>query len=220
MSCRHEVYEEGENLKWLKGKIPVPEVYFNFYYDGMYYLVMEKCGKYMFQETLKPENLQEELIRFGQWIRLFHEIDPQGLPYNHDLRHKMNHVRENVKHHLVRTQYFERELQGRSGQQLYDQMMALYPFEEDYVLCHGDVSMPNIMVDDQQAYFIDVMGMGVVDRHLDLAIAFRTIRYNVEMMHLTWKQEYLKWFLKGYGKEDVDSSKVTFFILLDELTNG
>lgn len=220
MSARHEVYEEGENLRWLKNKISVPEIYFNFYHEGKYYLVMEKCGQMMFQDRLSLEHLREDLMYFGRLIRSFHNIDPHGLPYDHCLQHKLDHVRNNVLHDLVRTQYFERELQGRSGQQLYDQMMKLYPFEEDLVLCHGDASMPNIMVDDQRAYFIDVTGMGIVDRHLDLAIAFRTIRYNIEAMHLTWHLKYLTWFMEGYGKEKVDPSKIEFFILLDELTNG
>ena len=39
-SKRIEVYEEGVIYTWLKGKLPVPDVYVNIEVDGIYYLIV------------------------------------------------------------------------------------------------------------------------------------------------------------------------------------
>ena len=100
-------------------------------------------------------------------------------------------------------------------------MMLLYPQEFDLVLCHGDVCMPNFMIENGKVTgWIDVVGCGVNDRYLDVAIALRTLRFNFQAMHQEFTKERMQLFLKTYGLNKLDMKKIEFYILLDEMTNN
>lgn len=220
-SSRYEVYKEGEILKWLEGKIEVPKVYFNIEQEGVYYLVMEMLPGQMGQYGFKQLGTKEMVVYYANLIKKWHSIDYHNfLPVN-TLEDKIAHVKYNVEHGLVKTQYFERELQGKTGQMVYDLMISCYPKSFDLVLCHGDVCMPNFMMENGHLTgWIDVVGCGVNDRYLDIAIALRTLRYNFEWLNMTFSKEYQDLFLKTYGIQELDMNKVKFYICLDELTNG
>ena len=220
-SSRKEVFKEARILKWLEGKIKVPKVYYEIEEDGIYYLLMEmlpgRMGQYGFEEM----SIEEMIILYANEIKKWHQINYHDFPHINTLEDKINHVTYNLQHDLVKIQYFERELQGKTGQGVYDAMMACYPKKFDNVLCHGDVCMPNFMIKDGQITgWIDVIGCGVNDRYLDLSIALRTLRCNIEGIHQTFTQEHIDLFLKTYGIEHLDMDKVKFYIYLDELTNG
>lgn len=220
-SKRKEVHQEGLILKWLEGKVKVPLVYLNIEINGVYYLVMEKLKGQMGQEGFKQLGIERMIEYYAKLIKQFHQIDYSDFFDYNTLDVKLKHTQYNVKHHLVKTQYFERELQGKSAQEVYDLMMSLMPKDFDLVLCHGDVCMPNFLIDHGKlSGWIDVIGCGVNDRHLDLAIALRTLRYNLEAMGLTLTKDYKQLFIKSYGIDVLDENKIKFYILLDELTNG
>lgn len=220
-SKRKEVNKEAQILLWLQDKIKVPEVYFNLYEEGIYYLVMEMLPGQMGQYGFEQMPVEDMIILYANEIKKWHQIDPTGfLPVN-TLKDKIAHVKENMKQGLVKTQYFERELQGKTDREVYDLMMHYYPKSFDLVLCHGDVCMPNFMIKDKEVTgWIDVVGCGVNDRYLDIAIALRTLRFNFEFFNIEFKEEYIQLFLKTYGIHKLDMDKVKFYIFLDELTNG
>ena len=80
----------------------------------------------------------------------------------------------------------------------------------------------NFMVDDalNLTAILDVSGAGINDRHLDLAIGLRTLRYNFELKNETLTQKDIQLFLETYGLKHIDMNIITFYILIDELTNG
>lgn len=218
MSSRKEVYEEGVNYQWLQNKIKVPKIYFNVQEDGMYYLVMEKLPGVMFQELFQQYDTKEVVELYAKLLKEFHAIDYHGLPYQHSLTDKLLEAKYNVEHHLVRTQYFEREFQGKNAKHLYQRLCNIKVEESDLVLCHGDVCMPNIIMDQKElSGFIDISGIGVLDRYYDIAIALRTLRYNFELYHLDFNEEMISIFCKCYGMEVLDVQKLEYYILLDEL---
>lgn len=220
ISKRKEVLHEGKNLCWLRQYIKVPKVYQMGQIEDLYYTIMEKLPGTMFQELFNEYTCQEVVRLYATLIKQFHAIDYQGLPYNHSLEEKMNKVKYTVAHHEAKEEYFERELRHLSGQQVYDLLLSYQSEEADLVLCHGDVCMPNIMMEGTSlSGFIDVVGIGINDYHLDIAIALRTLRYNFELYGHTFSKEYQELFLQTYGRT-IDSKKITFYILLDELTNG
>lgn len=220
-SKRKEVHKEALILKWLNGYIQVPHVYFDFQEDGIYYLVMEMLpgvmGQYGFNQLSEDEMIKLYALEIKKW----HQIQIENFPNVNTLQEKLEHVRNNVEKHLVKTQYFEREYQGKTPEELYQKMMLLYPREFDLVLCHGDVCMPNFMIENGKVTgWIDVIGCGVNDRYLDVAIALRTLRFNFEAMHQEFTKERMQLFLKTYGLNKLDMKKLEFYILLDEMTNN
>lgn len=220
ISTRKEVLEEGKNLIWLKNQIAVPKVYDLGCEYGYYYIIMEKLSGTMFQELFLKYPLETIVKQYALLIKQFHQIDYIGLPYNHSLESKLKAVKENVQTNKVKEQYFEREFKHLHANQMYELLLQNQIIEEDLVLCHGDVCMPNIMMNGLAlSGFIDVMNMGVCDRYLDIAIALRTLRYNFELYGYVFTKDYQDLFCKTYGISECNQQKILFYILLDELSN-
>lgn len=220
-SNREEVYKEGLIFEWLQNKIKVPEIYFNLKIEDTYYLIMEMLPGQMGQYGFEQLGVKEMVIYYANLIKEWHQIDYSDFLNVNTLQDKLNHAKYNVEHNLVKTQYFERELREKTGEEVYTLMMNSYPKTFDLVLCHGDVCMPNFMMSNGKLTgWIDVVGCGVNDRYLDIAIALRTLRFNFEWMNLNFSEEYQQLFLETYGISDLDLEKVKFYICLDELTNG
>ncbi len=218
ISNKVEVYHEGENFKWLKDYVKVPKVYFNELIDDKYYLVMEKLPGVMFQELFESIPLGELVIKYAKLLKQFHEINYQGLPFNHDLNHKIDKAHHRVITNQIKTEYFENEIKDFTGKQVYDLMIKNMPAEEDLVLCHGDVCLPNIMMDKNSlSGFIDIDGIGVCDRYLDIAIALRSLRYNFKLYGHNFEHQYIELFKETYGIKEPDCNKIKFYFLLDEL---
>lgn len=220
-SSRKEVYEEGMIYQWLKDKLPVPEVYFNEKIGDIYYLIVSLVEGEMLSETFQTMTKKECLIEYGKLLSKIHQVNTKNFPFQHGKSYKMEKVKQTVCNHEVKTQYFERELQGKDPKQLWDYLLKHQNFDEDLVFSHGDVCFPNFIYKNHQLQaVIDVSGAGINDRHLDLAIALRTLRYNFEMIGGTLTQEDIQIFLESYGYKKVDMDKITFYIVLDEMTNG
>lgn len=213
-----DVIEEAKNFEWLQQYTKVPKIYATGCIEKKYYIVMEKLPGVMFQEVFATMPLHEIVVQYACLLKQFHQIDYRGIPYNHDLQYKLKVVKENIKTNKVRPQYFERELQQMDSQSMYHKMLE-YKREEELVLCHGDFCFPNIIIDNGElSGYVDIMGLGVCDRYLDVAIAMRSLRYNFELYGHVFTEQYQTLFLNTYGIEKIDMDKVIFYILLDELT--
>lgn len=218
---RIEVYEEGIIYEWLKGKLPVPKVYFNQKIGDTYYLVTELVAGTMLSDTSLSLSKQETLTLYGRLLRKIHEVDVSDFPCDHGRAYKLAKVKKIVTNNEVKTQYFERELQGQEPHDLYQYLVSHQNFKEDLVFCHGDVCFPNFIYRDAKlAAVIDVSGAGINDRHLDLAIGLRTLRYNFELIGQQLTKQDIAFFLDAYGIQKLDMEKIKFYIILDELTNG
>lgn len=216
-SNRIEVYKEGKIYEWFKGKMPVPEVYFNECIEGIYYLVVQMIDGEMLSQTFQKWTKHQTIQFYATLLSQIHQLDPEGFPFRHDLSYRLN----KIKVEEAKTQYFERELQGKNPQEMYDYLISHQDFKKDLVVCHGDVCFPNFMMkDDKLASIIDVSGAGVEDRYLDIAIALRTLRFNFEMINESLTQEDVSDFCFIYGLKTLDEFKLKYYIYLDELTNG
>lgn len=219
-SSRPEVYEEAKIYQWLKGKLPVPEVLFCEQIDGVNYLLVSYEKGVMMQDDIFSDGKEKGIILYAQLIAEIHRVDPAGFPFRHDLAYKLNKVRETVAKHEAKTQYFEREFKNWSPEKMLERLESLNGFNEDLVFCHGDVCMPNFLYDHHQlSAVLDVSGAGINDRYLDLAIAIRTLRYNLEAINQTMTKQDVKLFLDTYGYP-FDKQRFEFYLILDELMNG
>ena len=216
-SNRIEVYKEGKIYEWFKGKMPVPEVYFNECIDNVYYLVVEMMEGEMLSQTFQKWTKKQTIEFYANLLKSIHSLDINNFPFNHDLDYRLNKIVVSE----AKTQYFERELKGKDPQEMYDFIQKNKHFEKDLVVCHGDVCFPNFMMkNDELAALIDVSGAGIEDRYLDIAIALRTLRYNFEMIQDNLTNEDISYFCMCYGLEKLDEFKLKYYIYLDELTNG
>lgn len=221
ISSRDEVRFEGENLQWLFNQVRVPKIYEIGKIENQNYLIMEKLPGRMLQEAFVDWKVEDVICEYARAIRRFHEIPLGKIPHNHGVEQKIQEAKENIDKKVVKTQYFEPEFQNMSALEVYQLMLQYRPKEEDIVISHGDVCMPNMILNENaEIGYIDVVQMGTNDRHLDIAIGLRSLRYNLALYSYELTKEYIDLFKKAYGIEKLDRDKIMFYILLDELTNG
>lgn len=97
------------------------------------------------------------------------------------------------------------------------ELAATRPADEDPVVCHGDLCVPNVLFDpDTYALtgVVDVGRLGVADRWVDLAIATRSLTNDLNPQYGPWAADR---FLTRYGVSP-DPARIAFYRLLDELS--
>jgi aminoglycoside phosphotransferase len=87
---------------------------------------------------------------------------------------------------------------------------------DDLVVCHGDACLPNFLVDPgsfEVTGMIDVHRLGVADRHLDLALATRSMTDT--SLNPAYGAGAAETMLAAYGVQ-ADPWRLDFYRLLDE----
>ncbi len=85
------------------------------------------------------------------------------------------------------------------------------PTQEDLVVTHGDACLPNFIMNGEWLEgIIDVGRAGIADRHADLALAWRSLKSNLN-------ETYAEQFLELYGLGQIDRTKLEYYCMLDEL---
>ncbi len=92
-----------------------------------------------------------------------------------------------------------------------DKLIQCKPNSEDIVFTHGDYCLPNIIIDNEgNIGFIDLGRSGNADKYQDIALAIRSIKYNLQ------NDKWVRLFVNTYGIETIDNNKLEYYILLDE----
>ncbi|WP_329249731.1 aminoglycoside 3'-phosphotransferase [Actinoallomurus sp. NBC_01490] len=107
------------------------------------------------------------------------------------------------------------ERRGWTRERLVAELLATRPREEDLAVCHGDLCVPNVLLDPetcQVSGVIDTDRLGVADRWNDLAIVTRSLTADCNPQYGPWAAER---FLDRYGVAP-DPQKIAFYRLLDE----
>ncbi|AGZ44190.1 APH(3') family aminoglycoside O-phosphotransferase [Actinoplanes friuliensis] len=108
------------------------------------------------------------------------------------------------------------ERAGWTRDELVAQLHATRPVQEDLVVCHGDLCLPNVVLDregSQVTGLIDVGRLGVADRWTDLALMTRSLSDpGLNPGYGPWAADR---FLTRYGIAP-DPAKNDFYRLLDE----
>ena len=104
------------------------------------------------------------------------------------------------------------ERTGWTRDQLVARLLETRPADEDLAVCHGDLCLPNVLLDPETyevTGLIDAGRLGVADRWADLALATRSMAYELNPPYDAGR------FLARYGIEP-DPAKTAFYRLLDE----
>lgn len=107
------------------------------------------------------------------------------------------------------------ERRGWSRDELVVRLVATRPRREDLVVCHGDLCLPNVLLDPvtcEVSGVIDAGRLGVADRWVDLAIATRSLTSRLNPQYGGGMADR---YLARYGVLP-DRSKIEFYRLLDE----
>lgn len=217
-STYYHLSYEKEVLCWLKGKVKVPEL--EFYLSNMdaEYLVMSSINGMMLSS---PEAFEVEprrtIKRFGENLKELHDIDINNCPFTQCLETKLAIATENVSNRRVDREDFLPEFKKYSPEEMLNCLKDNQP-EQQQVFTHGDYTLPNLILDEEKIGFIDLGLSGISDPYLDLAVAVKSIRMNVnlyQMNHIL--DELMKIFYVSYGLTKVDEKKIAYYLMLDDL---
>lgn len=161
---------------------------------------------------LDPPDVAELL---GTTLRAVHSLPVDACPFDATPAALVAAAGERVaaglvdpsKFHAANQRYSPHELLGHAKA-----LLAADPEGADRVVVHGDFSVGNVIVRPDTRTVtgvVDWAGLGVGDRHLDLATAARSL-----VTH--FGGECLPRFLAAYGFDDPDPLRLEFYSLLDQ----
>lgn len=203
--------QERERLRWLTGRVPVPGVVGYEQEEGTEFLAMTRVPGIPMSDpdaTLHPQRMVTLLARA---LREMHALPLRDCPFRETLDVRLHAAREHVLNGVIDAGDFDEARLGRTPHSIFNELVRTRPIHEDLVVTHGDACLPNFIVNGEFVEgLIDVGRAGIADRHMDLALAWRSARSNLG-------PEYAGQLLDEYGRALVDEDKLAYFLLLDEL---
>ena len=208
-------------MQWLEGKLPAPRVLYTEVKDGIRYLVMSKVKGRMACDPYYMTRPKELLKLLADSLKLLWSVDISDCPRVWDLETELAEARYNVEHNKICMDKMEPTTFGEGGfKDPYDLLnwLETHQPECDPVFSHGDMCLPNVLFENGKVSgFIDLGDAGIGDRWRDIALCYRSLRWNSDG---TFGSVY-----EGVNKDDLfalldvepDWDKLRYYILLDEL---
>lgn len=164
---------EHQMLRWLQGRLPVPEIIEEAFVNGTRCLLMTRVpGKYLCDaEILDDQGRLAELVAEG--LRRMWAVDIAHCPTDRSLDQRFREIEAGIRQGAITLeQARQAETYGAGGfespAQLFEWLVKHRPKEEK-VLSHGDYCLPNIFCDaNGLTGLIDLGCAGVADRWVDI----------------------------------------------------
>ncbi len=217
-----EAVHELRAMEWLQGRIAVPKVLAHAYAEGKSYLLMSKMKGRMACSEYYLEHFRLLVEILARALEKLWEVPISDCPLDCSLDQKLRAAEFRVTHNLVDCSLVEPETFGPGGfqnpQELLQWLKDHRP-EEEPVLSHGDFCLPNLFVqEDGSVSFIDLGRCGAADKWQDLALCFRSLRWNSQGEYggKIYPENDPLLLFKKLGMEP-DREKLRYYTLLDEL---
>jgi aminoglycoside phosphotransferase len=208
-SSKFSLLQEKLRLDWLKNKLPVPEVLmFAEDENNEYLLLSEISGVPAIDDSLK-NNIPHIIEQLVNGLKMIHQLPIEKCPFDTQLDDKIEVARERMMKGLVEEEDFDDERQGRTAEDVFEELIATEPPDEDLVFTHGDYCVPNVILENGKlSGFVDWAEAGIADRFQDIALLSRSVWNN-------FGRKYEESVFEIYGIEP-DWKKIHFYRLLDE----
>ncbi|WP_017555865.1 APH(3') family aminoglycoside O-phosphotransferase [Nocardiopsis baichengensis] len=208
---------EAERAEWLRSQgVAAPEPVESGEDDGTGWLVSRAVpGRPVSGEW--PAHLRAPVVAaFARLARRLHDLPAAECPFERGLDHTVPQARERVRRNLVEAGDFDAERAGTAPEQALAELERTAPSEPgpDRVVCHGDLTPDNALVDPATLEWtgvVDTGRLGRADRHLDLAVALRDLDGAP-----AWGPNFARAFAHHYGDHLIDPDRLAFYRLLDE----
>jgi kanamycin kinase len=162
---------EAERLVWLAAQgIPVPKV---LDADQTFLLTREVAGRTA-ADDWPAESRPRVVEALARVTRDLHALELEDCPFDRRLEVSIPAAMEAQ----VDLADLDPERRGWSRERLVAELLSQRPEREDLVVCHGDLCLPNVLLDPDSfavAGLIDTGRLGIADRWTDLAIATRSL---------------------------------------------
>lgn len=205
-STTYSVRREADIMKWLLGKLNVPNVIESGEVNDEEFLIMSEITGNHIDDYIKEPELYVSYL--AKAIHLLQKVGILECPFSSNVDMRLAELDFLLNNNLadVNTSNWEKTTEFNSPQELYKWLCDNKPSEE-YVFTHGDIGA-NLFVKNGEIFFYDLARMGIADRWVDTAFAVRDIRKECP--------DYEQMFFDKLGVEP-DYEKINYYILLDEM---
>jgi aminoglycoside phosphotransferase len=204
---------EAERTRWLGGRgIPVPEVVGAGTTGAAHWLITTAVPGRPAAHAWPAEQVPAVVDALADLTRALHAVPAGACPFDRGLAVTVAAARHAVDAGLVDLDDLDDERVGRTADELLAELEATRPDTEDVVVCHGDLTFDNVLLDPGTARvtgLIDLGRLGRADRCADLALLIG------ELAATTWPGAVER-FLRRYGGPVPDPARLAFYRLLDE----
>lgn len=174
--------ETVKTIRWLKGKLPVPEIICYEIYNETSYLLMSKIAGKMACDSLHMEQADEMVTIIAKGLKQFWNVDISGCPREFGFEKDIREARYNVENGLIDETALDNILLDSLGIKSVNQLLEWVennvPAYEP-VLSHGDYCLPNVLIKDNQVSgFIDLGECGISDKWKDIALCYISLKNN------------------------------------------
>ncbi|MEO7003412.1 MAG: APH(3') family aminoglycoside O-phosphotransferase [Ktedonobacterales bacterium] len=210
-----ELRAEERRLRWLQGRLPAPRALAYAEDQVSAYLLLSEVPGVMSCDPVFAADPVALTRLLAEGLRLIHQMPTADCPFDARLASKIAEAERRVRAGVVAASDFDSDHLGKSPINLFAQLLATRPADEDLVFTHGDYCLPNVLIDQADPAHGRISGLidwgraGVADRYQDIALATRSLTYNFGpgLEPLLWQ---------AYGLTAPDHDKITFYRLLDE----
>ncbi|MEV0776774.1 APH(3'') family aminoglycoside O-phosphotransferase [Streptomyces sp. NPDC050433] len=217
--------EERERVDWLSGQgVPGPRVLDWRVSPDAVCLMTSTVAGVPADQVSAPE-LRAAWERIADAVRHLHDVPTRQCPFSRDLSRMFATARDVVTRDAVNPEFLPEDQQTTPADELLARLVPqlaqrLTQEAAETVVCHGDLCLPNIVLDPESldvAGFIDLGRLGRADPYADIALLLANSRE-------TWADERAansadQAFAERYGIV-LDRDRERFYLHLDPLTWG
>jgi streptomycin 3"-kinase len=218
-----QLAQERDRITWLATTgIPGPAVLdWHTDDDGAWLVTSAVHG--VPADQVPAETLRRAWPAITAAVRALHALPPRECPFSRDLAEMFALASAVVARGAVNPAWLPVEQQHTPPVELLARLATQLPTrlaDEDTVVCHGDLCLPNIIVTPETGEvtgFIDLGRLGGADRYADIALLLANARE-------TWRDETEaraadEAFARDYDMT-LDADRQRFYLHLDPLTWG
>jgi len=217
-SLSFDIDNEYRVYKQLYGKLPIAKIIAYEEIDGKVFVLKQKLkGKMLCDEyyLARPELL---FTLAAKAIKLLWNVDAGNLDLQ-DTRRTVLEFGKSIKDEYLSIENCDKNITSEfiSIDDIFTYLYKNQP-KLDKSLIHGDLCLPNIICDgDKIVGFVDMGLCGISDRYHDLAILYRSIKYNFDGHYgksYPGFEENKLFDIIGIKKNE---EKIKYYLLLDEV---
>ena len=211
-TAAEDLRREADRLRWIDGRLSVPDVLFFEDGDVTFLVLAEVPGSpaHVWIDALGPTAV---LAMLAESLREIHELPIEDCPFDGLLDLEIQQAERRLSDGLVDEAQFV-DAVGRAPGQTLEWLRERQHLVTDIVFTHGDFCMPNVMVDGGRVSGVLDWGVaGLADRHRDFMSIEVTLRRNLGL-------EWVSRFYEMYGEMEVDEERVQLYSVLDQYFAG
>ncbi|MDD3243984.1 MAG: aminoglycoside 3'-phosphotransferase [Eubacteriales bacterium] len=206
-----ELTAEMRGYSWLAQRALAPRVAYFGTQDDRAYLLTQTLGGQMACAPVFLAQPRQIARALGAAMHRLHALPTAGAPCR-ELDMVLTQAEERVRAGLVDESDFDDDNPFSTAAQVLNYVQTHRPTKDVSVFTHGDFCLPNVFFDgDGLTGFLDLSRCGVADPYQDVALALRSLAYNLG------SDAYADDLLRAYGLPHPDPEKLRYYRLLDEL---